>query len=471
MQPVKKQVKMREQPPEERIRNWGEVPLGYSLEEAVLESERCIQCRNKPCVNGCPVLIEIPDFIKALKEKDVRKAINIIHESNALPAITGRVCPQEEQCQCVCTAGKMGDPVSIGGLERFAADWDLLNRKNNSSKAFKKVSISKKTEKVAVIGSGPAGLSCAADLARMGYQVTVFEGYHKPGGVLVYGIPEFRLPKSIVKSEIDLLYDIGVNFITNVLIGRALTINDIFKNGYSAIFIGTGAGLPNFMNIPGENFNGIYSANEFLTRVNLMKAYLSGEYDTPVRHGRNVAVIGGGNVAIDAARTAKRLDAENVYIVYRRTEKEMPARIEETRHAHEEGVEFITLASPVLYEGDESGFVKKMVCQKMKLGEPDQSGRRRPIPKDGALFSMEVDEVIVAIGSSPNPIIPRTTKNLNLKKNGDIIIDDKYRTSIKGVFAGGDIVTGSATVVTAMGAGRMAAKSIHEYINNGNEDS
>ncbi len=460
-----KQIAMREQKPSERTGNWNEVPLGYSLEEAVLESERCIQCKNKPCIAGCPVSIEIPDFIKAIRDRDIKKAIDIIHENNALPAITGRVCPQEEQCQCLCTAGKIGDPVSIGSLERFAADWDLENRLTAPETGNRPGVITPAGKMVAVVGSGPAGLSCAADLARMGYRVTVFEGYHKPGGVLVYGIPEFRLPKSIVKSEIDMLESFGVNFMTNVLIGRALTINDIFGRGFEAVFIGTGAGLPNFMNIPGENLNGIYSANEFLTRVNLMKAYLTGEYDTPVRHGRNVAVIGGGNVAMDAARTAKRLDAENVYIIYRRTEKEMPARIEESRHAMEEGIQFITLASPVMYEGDEHGFVKSMVCLRMELGEPDQSGRRSPVPVKGSEFRMETDEVIVAVGSTPNPIISRTTKDLKLKKNGDIIVDDKFRTSIKGVFAGGDIVTGAATVVTAMGAGRMAAKSISEYLN------
>ncbi len=470
MSPAKKQVKMREQSPLERINNWNEVPLGYSADEAILESQRCLQCRNKPCIKGCPVLIEIPEFIKAIVENNFQEAIDIIHKSDALPAVTGRVCPQEDQCQLLCIAGKTGDPISIGRLERFSADWDLNNRIFLTN-GIDGIGVSPGEKRVAVVGSGPAGLSCAADLARNGYQVTVFEGYHKPGGVLVYGIPEFRLPKLIVKSEIDFLINLGVTFMTNILIGRALTIEDLFNEGYEAIFIGTGAGLPKFMNIPGENLNAIYSANEFLTRVNLMKAYLAEEYDTPVRHGKNVAVIGGGNVAMDAARTAIRLGAEHVYIVYRRTENEMPARIEEMHHALEEGIEFLTLTAPVLYKGDENGFVKNMVCQKMELGEPDASGRRSPKPLKGSEFSMAVDEVIVAIGSTPNPIIARTTHSLNLKKNGEIIIDDKCRTSVKGVFAGGDIVTGSATVVTAMGTGRLAAKSIHEYFQKGNWDS
>jgi len=458
----KEAVKMREQAPEVRKKNFNEVPLGYSEEEALKEAERCLQCKNKPCVSGCPVSIEIPAFIKAIREKDFQKAIDIIHESDALPAVTGRVCPQEEQCQVKCVVGKVGEPVSIGRLERFVADWELSKRKNELNTNSQKPASNGR--KVAIVGSGPAGVSCAADLAKMGYEVTVFEGFHMLGGVLVYGIPEFRLPKTIVKTEIDSLEKLGVRFVTNVLIGRALTIEELFELGYQAIFIGTGAGLPKFMNIPGENLNGVYSANEFLTRVNLMKAYLPDEYDTPVKHGRNVAVIGGGNVAMDAARTAIRLKAEHVYLIYRRTEKEMPARIEEVHHAKEEGIEFMTLCNPVKYIGDENGFVKEAIIQKMELGEPDESGRRSPVPIPGSEFTLTVDEVIVAIGTTPNPIIARTTKGLKFKKHGEIDADENGRTSIPGVFAGGDIVTGAATVVTAMGAGRKAAKAIDEYL-------
>ncbi len=461
---AKEAVKMREQPPQERIKNFNEVPYGYSEEEAIREASRCLQCKNKPCIAGCPVLIDIPAFILSIREKDFQKAIDIIHESDALPAVTGRVCPQEEQCQAVCLVGKVGEPISIGRLERFVSDWEINNRKNTGTDKLTKEKAPSKGKKVAVVGSGPAGLSCAADLVKMGYETTVFEGYHMLGGVLVYGIPEFRLPKAIVKSDIDLLEKLGVRFVTNVLIGRALTINDLFQEGYEAVFIGTGAGLPKFMNIPGENLNGVYSANEFLTRVNLMKAYLPDEYDTPVKHGRNVAVIGGGNVAMDAARTAKRLKAEHVYLVYRRTENEMPARIEEIHHAHEEGIEFMTLNNPLRYLSDENGIVKAMECQKMELGEPDESGRRSPIQIKGSEFIMEVDEVIVAIGTTPNPIIARTTKELKFKKHGEIEADEKGRTAMPGVFAGGDIVTGAATVVTAMGAGRTAAKAIDEYL-------
>ncbi len=454
---------MRQQPPGKRTGNFSEVPLGYNEEEAVCESARCLQCKTKPCIKGCPVSIDIPSFIYAINKRDFKLAINIIHENNALPAVTGRVCPQEEQCQVFCLAGKTGDPVSIGHLERFVSDLDL-KRKGENRRDAKKSGRHVKGKKVAVIGSGPAGLSCAADLARMGYKTVVFEGYHKPGGVLVYGIPEFRLPKQIVSSEIELLKELGVTFMTNVLVGRALTLEDLFSDGFNAVFIGTGAGLPKFMNIPGENLNGIYSANEFLTRVNLMKAYIQGEFDTPVKRGENVAVIGGGNVAVDAARTALRLKAGNVYIVYRRGIDEMPARIDEIRHAQEEGIIFLTLTNPLSYEGDENGFVKSMKCIKMELGENDSSGRRSPVPVINSEFSIDIDEVIVAVGSASNPIIARTTKQLVFNNKGDIVADGMGRTSIKGVFAGGDIVTGSATVVTAMGAGRTAARSIKEYL-------
>jgi glutamate synthase (NADPH/NADH) small chain len=458
----KKAVPMREQPVEQRIKNFAEVPLGYNDEEAIKEASRCTQCAKKPCVEGCPVRIDIPAFIKALKEKDFQKAIDIIHENDSLPCMTGRVCPQEEQCQVVCVMKKMGEPISIGRLERFLADWDLNNRKNKKAQGIKKAAA--KNIKVAVVGSGPAGLTCASELAKKGYDVTVFEGYHKLGGVLVYGIPEFRLPKAIVASEIDLLGELGVKFATNMLIGRALAIEDLFKEGYKAIFIGAGAGLPDFMGIPGENLSGIYSANEFLTRVNLMKAYKFPEYDTPVKRGSYVAVIGGGNVAMDSARTALRLGAKHVYLIYRRSEKEMPARVEEIIRAREEGIDFRLLTNPVRYVGDEKGVVKQVECIKMELGQPDASGRRRPMPIKGSEFKIDIDEAVVAIGNTPNPIIPLTTPGLKIKKDGQIEADDWGATSIPGVFAGGDIVTGAATVITAMGAGRKAAEAIDKYL-------
>lgn len=455
-------VPMRQQPAEERIRNFNEVPLGYSEEEALKEASRCLQCAKKPCVQGCPVFIDIPAFIQALKEKDFQKAIDIIHDSDSLPCVTGRVCPQEEQCQAVCVMKKMGEPISIGRLERFLADWDLENRKKN--KSADPVKAAKKNKKVAVVGSGPAGLTCAAELAKIGYDPVVFEGYHKLGGVLVYGIPEFRLPKAIVESEIDLLKDLGVKFVNNALIGRALTIEELFKEGFGAVFVGAGAGLPNFMGIPGENLSGVYSANEFLTRVNLMKAYKFPEYDTPVKRGAYVAVIGGGNVAMDSARTALRLGAKHVYLIYRRSEKEMPAREEEVIRAREEGIDFRLLTNPLRYIGDEKGVVRQVECLKMELGEPDASGRRSPVPVKGSEFIIDVDEVIVAIGNTPNPIISRTTPGLKTKKRGEIEADEDGRTSMVGVFAGGDVVTGAATVITAMGAGRKSAAAIDKYL-------
>ncbi|HRZ14658.1 MAG TPA: NADPH-dependent glutamate synthase [Candidatus Omnitrophota bacterium] len=458
----KKAIPMREQSAQERIKNFNEVPLGYNENEALQEAARCMQCPKKPCVEGCPVHIDIPAFIKALKEKNFQKAIDIVHDSDSLPCITGRVCPQEEQCQAVCVMKKLGEPISIGRLERFLADRDLDRRIKNN--AGSRPSSAARGLKVAVVGSGPAGLTCAAELAKKGYDVTVFEGYHKLGGVLVYGIPEFRLPKAIVAAEIDLLQELGVRFVTNALIGRALTIEDLFKEGFKAIFVGSGAGLPNFMGIPGENLIGVYSANEFLTRVNLMKAYTFPEVDTPVKRGKFVAVVGGGNVAMDSARTALRLGAEKVYLIYRRSEKEMPAREEEIIRAREEGIDFRLLTNPLRYIGDEKGFIKQVECIKMELGEPDASGRRSPVPLKGSEFILDIDEAIVAIGNTPNPIIARTTAGLKIKRKGEIEADDDGKTSLPGVFAGGDAVTGAATVITAMGAGRKAAAAIDAYV-------
>ncbi len=458
----KKSVPMREQPAEKRKHNFLEVPLGYSREEAILEANRCLQCPTHPCINGCPVHINIPAFILKIREGKLQEAIDIIHQSNLLPAITGRVCPQEDQCQAVCIMGNIGEPVSIGRLERYVADWELENRKKGKIKIPEK--LPPKNKKVAIVGSGPAGLSCAADLAKMGYKVTIFEGFHKTGGVLTYGIPEFRLPKRIVEEEKKFFEKLGVRFETDVLVGRTVTIKELMENGFEAVFIGVGAGLPRFMHIPGENLDGIYSANEFLTRVNLMKAYKFPEYDTPIKIGKRVGVIGGGNVAMDAARTALRLGAEHVYLIYRRSKKEMPAREEEIAHAEEEGIEFMLLTNPVRYIGDEKGFVRRTECIKMKLGEEDASGRRRPIPIEGSEFTMEVDQVIVAIGTTPNPIIAKTTEGLKTGRHGIIEVDENMQTSVKGVFAGGDIVTGAATVITAMGAGRKAASSIDKYL-------
>ena len=453
---------MKEQPPEERKKNFFEVPLGYTKEEAILEASRCIKCPTHPCINGCPVHINIPGFIKATEEENFQAAIDIIHESNLLPGVTGRVCPQEDQCQAVCVIGKIGDPVGIGKLERFVADWDLENRKKGQIKIPEKKELNGK--KVAIVGSGPAGLSCAADLARMGYEVTIFEGFHVAGGVLVYGIPEFRLPKAIVEEEISLFSKLGVKIVFDYLVGRTRTIKGLFEDGFDAVFIGSGAGLPEFMHIPGENLGGIYSANEFLTRVNLMKAYKFPEFDTPIKKGKKVAVIGGGNVAMDAARNALRLGAEHVYLIYRRSRKEMPARAEEIVHAEEEGIEFMLLTNPIRYLGDENGFVKQVECIKMELGELDSSGRRRPVPVTGSEFTIDIDQAIVAIGTEPNRIIERTTEGLKTGKGGEIQTDEFLQTSIKGVFAGGDIVTGAATVITAMGAGRLAAQSIDRFV-------
>ncbi|WP_268257784.1 NADPH-dependent glutamate synthase [Thermoanaerobacterium xylanolyticum] len=454
-----KKVQMPEQEPNVRNKNFKEVALGYEENMAVEEAERCIQCKNQPCVEGCPVHVKIPEFIKLIANRDFEGAYQKIKETNNLPAICGRVCPQESQCESVCTRGKKGEPVAIGRLERFAADWHMKNKED-------KIEITATNgKKVAVIGSGPAGLSCAGDLAKMGYDTTIFEAFHTPGGVLMYGIPEFRLPKEIVQKEIDLLKKLGVKIETNMVIGKILTIDDLFDMGYEAVFIGTGAGLPKFMNIPGENLNGVYSANEFLTRINLMKAYDFPNSPTPVKVGKKVAVVGGGNVAMDAARSAKRMGAEEVYIVYRRSEEEMPARLEEIHHAKEEGIIFKLLTNPVRIIGDESGNVKGIECVNMVLGEVDESGRRRPVEEKGSEHIIDVDTVIVAIGQSPNPLITSTTEGLDKQRWGGIIVNEEtLETSRKGVFAGGDAVTGAATVILAMGAGKKAAASINKFL-------
>lgn len=454
-----KKVEMPEQEPNVRNKNFREVALGYTEEMAMEEAKRCLSCKHRPCVSGCPVNVKIPEFISLIAEGRFEEAYLKIKETNNLPAICGRVCPQETQCEKLCVRGKKGEPVGIGRLERFAADWYMAQNKPETH------DIQKKNKKVAVIGSGPAGLTCAADLAKLGYTVTIFEAFHTPGGVLMYGIPEFRLPKDLVQREIDTVRKLGVEIKTNMVVGKSITIDELKKEGYEAIFIGSGAGLPNFMGIPGENLNGVYSANEFLTRINLMKAYLYPEVDTPVKVGKNVAVVGGGNVAMDAARSAKRLGAENVYIVYRRSEAEMPARLEEVHHAKEEGIIFKMLTNPVRILGTEDGWVKGMECIEMELGEPDESGRRRPVPKKGSEHVIDVQTVIIAIGQSPNPLIKATTPGLETQKWGGIIADEETgATSIPGVYAGGDAVTGAATVILAMGAGKKAAAAIHEYL-------
>lgn len=447
---------------QKRIKNFTEVALGYSEEQALLEASRCLDCKKPLCVDGCPVDIDIPSFIKFIAQKEYQKAIDKIKKKNNLPAICGRVCPQESQCEKLCLLGKKGEPVAIGRLERFVADWDMENGQALPQSAI----TSGKT--VAVVGSGPSGLTAAADLAKLGHEVTVMEALHIPGGVLVYGIPEFRLPKSIVQHEIKNIQDLGVKIACNTVVGKINTVDELLGKGYDAVFIGTGAGLPYFMDIPGENLNGVYSANEFLTRVNLMKAYLFPEYLTPIRIGRRIAVIGAGNVAMDSARTPLRLGAEESYIVYRRSEKEMPARLEEIEHAREEGVQFKLLTSPVEIIGDEKGWVKSMICQQYELGEPDQSGRRRPIPIKGSEYELAVDTVIMAIGQGPNPLVPQTTPDLSINSHGNIVAEDATgKTSKAGVFAGGDIVTGAATVIQAMGAGKKAARAIHQYLTDG----
>ena len=448
---------MPSQEPDVRNNNFNEVALGYTEEMALDEAARCLNCKNMPCVAGCPVNIHIPEFIAKIRELDFEGAYQAISRDSSLPAVCGRVCPQETQCESKCVRGIKGEPVGIGRLERFVADW------HNAHAGAPAAPAESNGHKVAIVGSGPSGLTCAGDLARKGYKVSVFEALHTAGGVLVYGIPEFRLPKAIVQKEIDNLIAMGVDVETNMVIGKTLTIDELFDMGYEAVFIGSGAGLPMFMNIPGENLKGVYSANEFLTRINLMKAYRENS-DTPILHGRSVAVVGGGNVAMDAARCARRLGAE-VKIVYRRSESELPARREEVEHAKEEGIEFCLLTSPLSIKGDENGNVCAMNCQKMELGEPDASGRRRPIPVEGSEYDIDVDCVIMALGTSPNPLIKSTTKGLDVNRKGGIIVEEATgKTSRDGVYAGGDAVTGAATVISAMGAGKTAAKAIDEYL-------
>ncbi|HID93027.1 MAG TPA: NADPH-dependent glutamate synthase [bacterium (Candidatus Stahlbacteria)] len=460
--PPLKKTPMKEQDPKERIKNFDEVPFGYSEDEAVAEAKRCLQCKKPKCVDGCPVEIDIPGFIDLIANRDFRGAAKLIKEKNVLPAICGRVCPQEDQCEKVCVLTKMGEPVGIGRLERFAADWEATHGEIEIPP--KKPPTGKK---VAVVGSGPAGLTVAGDLVQMGHDVTLFEALHKPGGVLVYGIPEFRLPKSIVAREVDYVQKLGVKLVTGFVVGKTKTVDELLKE-FDAVFVGTGAGLPWFMGIPGENYNGIYSANEYLTRSNLMKAYLFPKYDTPIVRGKRVAVIGGGNVAMDSARTALRLGAEKSIVIYRRSRKEMPARNEEIAHAEEEGVHFEFLTLPVRYHADADGWVKEAECIRMELGEPDASGRRRPIPIEGSNFKIPVDTVVVAIGQSPNPLVPSTTPGIETGKHGNIITDEETcKTSKRGVFAGGDIATGAATVILAMGAGKKAARAIDEYLKTG----
>jgi len=453
--------KMPEQDPKVRAKNFNEVPYGYPPEIAQLEASRCIQCKKPKCVEGCPVEIDIPGFIKLIYEGDFVGAARKLKERNSLPAICGRVCPQEDQCEKLCVLGKKDQPVAIGRLERFAADWE-----RTKGEVFLPEKAPATGKKVAVVGSGPAGLTVAGDLILKGHEVTIFEALHKPGGVLVYGIPEFRLPKAIVEAEVHYLERLGVKVECNCVIGRIATIDELLQE-YDAVFLGLGAGLPQFLGIPGENYCGIYSANEYLTRSNLMKAYLFPEYDTPIARGKNVAVFGAGNVAMDAARTALRLGADVVRIIYRRSREEMPARIEEIHHAEEEGVQFYLLTAPTRFFGDDNGWVTGFECIKMELGEPDESGRRRPIPIKGSEFRLDCDLAVVAIGTGANPLLTTTTPGLELNKRGYIVADPETgKTSKEGVWAGGDIVTGSATVILAMGAGRKAANSIHEYLMN-----
>lgn len=460
-----KKHEMPVQDPQVRAHNFNEVALGYTHEVAIAEAKRCMNCKNRPCVEGCPVNIAIPDFIACLKNDDVEGAYKVINRTSSFPAVCGRVCPQERQCESRCTMGIKFEPVGIGRLERYVADWHNANSKEKPQKA------APNGHKVAIVGSGPSGLTCAGDLVKAGFEVTVYEALHTEGGVLVYGIPEFRLPKAIVAKEVDTLRQLGVKFVTNAVIGKTLTVDELFEKGNEAVFIGSGAGLPNFMNIPGESLKGVYSANEFLTRSNLMKAYRE-KCDTPIMKGGKVVVVGGGNVAMDAARTALRLGAEKVYIVYRRSMAELPARLEEVEHAQEEGIEFHLLRNPVEILGfnnpdnvrdERNGFVTGIRVIKMELGEPDAKGRRRPVPIEGSEYVIDCDTVIIAIGTSPNPLIKSTTEGLEVNPHGGIIVNEAGLTSREHVYAGGDAVTGAATVISAMGAGKTAAGSIMEY--------
>jgi glutamate synthase (NADPH) small chain len=453
----KKKHPMPEQDPKSRIQNFNEVPYGYSEETAIAEAKRCIQCKNRPCVKGCPVEIDIPEFIKELAKADIDKAVEVLKSKTSLPAVCGRVCPYESQCESQCTLLKLGEPVAIGRLERFLADYE---RKKGIKPPEKAKSTGKK---IAVVGAGPAGLTCAGDLAKMGHDVTIYEALHAPGGVLMYGIPEFRLPKSIVHAEVDYIKKLGVKIYYDVIVGKTISVEELLKD-FDSIFIGTGAGLPNWLNIAGESLDGVYSANEFLTRVNMMKAYDFPHHCTPCIVGEKAATFGAGNVAMDCARTALRMGAKKSYIIYRRSEKEMPARIEEIHHAKEEGVIFKLLTNPVEFIGDEQGRLKAVKCLQMKLGEPDKSGRRRPVPIPGSEFIIDIDTAMVAIGQSPNPLISQSFKNLETEKWGNLKVDENGQTSIPGIFAGGDIATGAATVILAMGAGKRAARAIDKYV-------
>jgi glutamate synthase (NADPH/NADH) small chain len=455
------------QDPKRRGKNFNEVAMGYSPEIALTEASRCIQCPKRPCTTGCPVGVDIPDFIKAITEGNMSEAVRVLKTKNSLPGVCGRVCPQESQCESQCTLGKRGAPVAIGRLERFVADWERLNPAEAAKGKQPEDPVKPTGKKVAVVGSGPAGLTVAAELAKKGHSVTMFEALHVPGGVLVYGIPAFRLPKEIVQNEVNYVKSLGVDLKLDMVIGKIDTVDELLANGFDAIFLGTGAGLPMFMNIPGENYNGIYSANEFLTRVNLMKAYMFPEYDTVAKIGKKVAVIGGGNVAMDSARCSLRLGADEVYIVYRRSEAEMPARREEVENAMEEGIIFKFLTNPTRFIGNEQGWVTGMECVEMELGEPDDSGRRRPVVKKGSEFILDIDTVIVALGTSPNPLIPATTDGLETTPHGTVVVDwNTGKTTRDRVWAGGDLTTGSATVISAMGAGKVAARAIDEFLQN-----
>jgi glutamate synthase (NADPH/NADH) small chain len=455
-------VEMPRQDPKARAKNYNEVALGYTEEMAFKEANRCIQCPKRPCVEGCPVNVDIPEFINALRNKNMPESVKILKGKNSLPGICGRVCPQESQCESVCTLGKKGAPVAIGRLERYVADWE---RTHSVAKPSSPTIAPSSGKKVAVIGSGPAGLTCASDLAKRGHNVIIFEALHVAGGVLMYGIPEFRLPKVIVQGEVDYVKSLGVAIHLDSVMGKLATVDELLADHYDAVFLGTGAGLPMFLNIPGENLNGIYSANEFLTRVNLMKAYLFPEYDTPIKIGKKVAVIGGGNVAMDAARCALRLGADQVYIIYRRSRAEMPARHEEAENAEEEGIIFKLLTNPKRFTGNDKGWVTAMECNEMELGEPDTSGRRRPVVKPNSEFIIDIDVAVVALGTTPNPLVPSTTIGLETTRHGTVVADESTgRTTKDKVWAGGDVVTGAATVISAMGAGKRAASSIDAYL-------